>query len=174
VTTIKAESDWAKTALALFLQGLKHSEIAEQLGVTPAAVRKQCSRHKWVELRPTSIETAAHYAGKAGSSMAKRSESLRVELSQEIEAQLKALRSKPVKATEIGNAGEGRASIVKRLADAAALVHGWDNEGIQGIIVIGDMLATAPDDVAESVQIQSSRAAVELPAVIESGEEPTV
>ena|SRR5690349_2276894 len=142
-----------ETVKLLFYQGLKTRVISEETGVKPATIKTWINRFKWNRTVSEAngireARAAVNGAGEVAVSMSARSAQLRSELADEIQNQLAVLRRNPVKPGEIGNSGEGRASIVKRLAETACLVHNWAAENTPGIVVVRDMILTAPEDLA--------------------------
>lgn len=53
--------------------------------------------------------------------------------------------------------GEGRASLVARIADTAAKIYGWDNEKGNALVIIGLVGSLDPDN-----QVQSSTGAIDV------------
>jgi len=143
-------------AKAMFLSGLTIREIAASLGVNPNTVGSWTKRGNWGQIR-AQMSAQMNKVGSplvtkhsfTDSSLAKRSALIRQSLSYEVEDQVESLRSTPCAPEQLGNtpAGEGRATILKKITETAALIHGWDSERSPGLIVITDMRQTSPEDL---------------------------
>jgi hypothetical protein len=164
-------ADWT-LAQALYLQGLPHAEIAARVQVTEASLRKRASRRKWYQLRTASITAAAqHGLNRTGETLAKRSAQVREALSEEIQDQVSILRSKrPRSPAELRNqpSGEGRASLVKKVAETASIVHDWKTEHAPGILLVSDMRGTAPDLLSMADSAEANSGPVVIDATVSS------
>ena len=167
-------------AKALYLQGVGTSDIEQETGVPYGALRTWIKRGKWGSLR-TNTQLIA---GPAKERAVTRSLSfrkpgvvqlarmpnaapsrLREELSAEVASQMVVLQSEPVKrASELGNTRdrEGRASVVKRLVDSAAILEDWESQHTPGIVVM--MESTQPNEEMRqqpAIDVQEMDPAVE-------------
>ncbi len=165
--------DIKEQAKALYLQGLSTGDVARETGVPYGAIRTWIKRGKWGSLR-----IATHQiAGPAKEMAVTRSLSfapvqlatrmpdaapsrLRGVISREIEAQVAVLEQNPPESLlELKNTPdrEGRASMVKRIAETAALVENWEDHHAPGIIVM--MEPSQP--IEETIDIQSIQQSVD-------------
>lgn len=158
-------------AKALYVQGVTTSDIAEEIGVPYGAIRTWIKRGKWGSLRTITQQKAGPAKERAairaltfiqpGARMPAASASkLREGLSAEVASQMAVLQSEPVKrASELANTREreGRASVVKRLVDSAAILEDWESQRTPGIVVMTESSAPAdeaPREIA-AIDVQS-------------------
>ena len=126
--------DYTRAAL-LKAQGLKNREIAEQLGCKLNSLMVGMSRKGItklaVEARKGLVKAAQHTADAIEASGGRT----RNHFAKVIESSAESLASDlPVKRKELANTkdGQGTASVVKTLVEAAAKVYGWDEQGSGG------------------------------------------
>lgn len=147
-------ADLKNQAKVLYLSGKEPVTIETELGVQSQTVYQWIKRYGWKEIR-TSINSHVQVALSQAvtSSLVKQGKDLRKSLATELQQQADALASKPVKdASELANEGQGRASVVKTLVEAASKVYGWDNENQSGIAF--DLRALDAVDVEEVKAIE--------------------
>lgn len=112
------------SALSLRAQGLSFVDIAKEFGCKVDTLRQSFYRKGMHKLLS---QTRGTVTAKV---LAERSTQFRDRLATQVETTLEKLETAPVKsAKELGNTpdGEGRASVLNKLADVAAKVYGdWD------------------------------------------------
>lgn len=137
-------------AKALYLQGLSTTEISQETGVQYGTVRAWISRGDWRTLRNdtrSKLVTAKERAVSRHITLVQsparmpdnKPSRLRGAVSRELEAQVAVLEQNPPSSLqELKNTPEreGRASMVKRIAETAALVENWEDQHAPGIIVM--------------------------------------
>lgn len=172
-------ADTKEQAKALYLQGLQPVQIAQILPVSPVTLRKWTSRHGWTKLRdkadslavtPKRVTPERHFAI-VQQAPAVASSRLRQRLQAEVESQLTVLEEKRAKGIrELGNTpdGEGRASVVKRLTDATALIDDWESQRTPGIVLMGEGIPAPEEQPAIDIQsVCQDEAAAALAALAE-------
>lgn len=133
-----------------------YREIAAQLSVTEASLRKHAQRHNWRQIRTAALATAsqtvknhdgqtlAQQLRATSEELQRNSETIRGKLSKEVLQQISVLENRPptsfseLQTTKDG--GEGRSSVLKRVVDSASIIHDWQGESIaKSIIEIGQL-----------------------------------
>lgn len=115
-------------AKALFLQGLTPVQIGQRLDMKPDTVTKRAIRDDWLTQRAAVAANVDQIVSKA---IIQRGASIRGKLASELDKQADALAREPVVSYgELANTKDrqGRASVVKTIAEAASKVYGWDND----------------------------------------------
>lgn len=111
-------------ALSLRSKGLSMPDIAKTLQCKAGTLYAYFSRKGYTKTMQTAKAKTAELV------TAKHSEALKEVLSNELNAQAKAISDVPVTYGELFNSkeGQGRTSLVKSLVEAAKVVHGWGAE----------------------------------------------
>jgi hypothetical protein len=160
-------------AKALFFQGLTLPLIAQAVSVPLSTINKWSQRGKWSMLKEQTKGALVQGLRKdlaigiippssPQNALAPASRRLREQLASELEAQAAVLAQNPVqRVSELGNTpqGEGRASVVKRIAETAAIVHDWDQSTEAGLVIVTDMKGSAPEELAPAIDVQQLPAA---------------
>ena len=142
-------------------QGLELKDVAQRIGAKSGDVvrtglkRRGIYRITETEANHVARQTVQIIVQKANKSLSEASNRLREKLSAEVEAQVAVLeQSPPATVAQLGSTkdGEGRASVVKRIAETAALVHDWESERPQGI-VLGEVLSSEPEEKQAVAQV---------------------
>jgi transposase-like protein len=130
------DADW-NLAQALYVQGVPYADIAEKIGVTPPTLRQYAHRYHWRRLRETVMASVSQVIAKP---LVERAHNSRDKLAQEIERQASLLSECPPESVEqLANNRErqGRAAVVKTVAEAAEKVFGWQSQEPAGLVQIG-------------------------------------
>lgn len=148
-------------AKALFYQGVAFPEIAKQLSINPGTLRGWSTKQGW-KLRKEEARQSLEQTGRAtmaletARDLATQSKRVREQLSDELTAQVKTLRDKPHKYSDLPGK-YGRASTALTIANTAAKVFGWSEQGNKSVINIGTLnQLKLMDDSSEQVANPSS------------------
>ena len=143
----KKPAEAKELAKALFIQGVKYSIISQQVDVSQALIRAWASRGKWHQLATKAQQVPLQalergFLVETRNSLQAMGDKIREQLSQELADQVGLLAKQPARsagdlATVKGV--QGRASVVKTIAETAALVHDWGSQGNAGLVLIGDL-----------------------------------
>jgi hypothetical protein len=153
------------TVAALFTNGLTVREIETETGVKQATIRTWINRFRLqqtkekarqaLKSRNRGVLAVIEPARKAIPGVSGR---LRGVLSRELEAQVAVLERKPPESLlELKNTPEreGRASMVKRIAETAALVENWEDQHAPGIVVMLESM-TPPEEQERSIEASAT------------------
>lgn len=161
-----------ETVKLLFQNGLKLPIIEAETGVKQSTIRNWIYRYNWdaAAAEVTKIlKNRQHKAvarsvtlAQTGSLQLARmpeiaSSRLREQLSSEVASQMVALQSEPVKrASELANTREreGRASVVKRLVDSAAILEDWESQHTPGIVVMMESTQPAQESIDTGATVE--------------------
>lgn len=149
-----------QAALALKAKGFTYDQIAKELGCKANTLRIQFTRKGYTKHVALATKGIQGQAVVSESKPMKDGSKLKAELAEELEEQLMALRSLPVRAAQLGNTpeGQGRAAIVKTIAETGKIAHGWGNDSVTiqfGVSMLADQDVGRPaiDVSAERVEI---------------------
>lgn len=139
------------TVQVMFCQGVTPSIISSQTGVPINTVNTWAKRHGWTRVRDSLTSSRNRIAQAVISeSLIDASKAVREGLATELRDQIAALKRDPVRrASGLRNVAgvQGRAAVVKTIADAASTVFGWQGE--QKVSLIAPMCGPAVDVQAE-------------------------
>lgn len=147
-----------KTVQALYLQGLRISDITATTGVKLATVYKWINRFGWIRPRDNAkailVQTAKRNIALANvPAVQAESDRVRKLLSSEAIALSEALAKEPVKdVAEMANTRErqGRAAVFKTVVDAASAVFDWDSQHSPGLIIVGEVERNEPEEADQT------------------------
>jgi hypothetical protein len=158
-------------ALALFLQGFTMNTISSQTGVSLQTLSKWRGKQNWNTTLATvkanqakgMCQAATLHIGPASNGTNGSAGRLRERLAEQVSSAVAQLEQNPANShRELRNTPEreGRASVLKRLVDSAALIEDWEGSKGRGLVVVGQMLGTAPDsspviDLQQPAQLTS-------------------
>ena len=147
-----------ETVKLLYIQGLRPQEISRQTGVKVSTIGQWACRKGWSKIRQQSKQLLVKAGTNAllaetSATLKGVSERVRKTLAHELVGQVDALETVPVTYEGLGNtpAGEGRASVVKRIVETAAQVFDWDSQRASGLILAVDL--AAPDGPGAVIDI---------------------
>lgn len=144
---LKVSESNRSIAQALVIQGFSFREVSEKTGLNLRTIQTWARRYGWRKLRDeTKREVNQAIVRATGTALSELSTQVREWLAAEVQEQIAALRNLPVKATALANSpkGEGRSSLVKRIADTASVVFDWDDQYAPGIVLIGEIEEADP------------------------------
>lgn len=139
----------------LFVAGFTPEHISKQKGVNPRTIHQWSRRHGWINLRDK-LQGKVNKAVVATvtNGLQSQSDSIRARLASELERSTAALEKTPVRgANALANtpARQGRAAILKTLADTAATVFDWSAGSVSGLVLVGSFSQADPDNQIQPV-----------------------
>jgi len=164
-------------AKALYIQGVKMSVIVQQCQVKEKAIRNWVKRGNWPDLASRATQPLIHklqrgLAVETANTLQAMGDQIRDKLSRELLDQVQLLTKQPARdvsdlATVKGI--QGRASVVKTIAETAAVVHDWGSQSSAGLVLVGELSREPGETPLAAVDISAS---VE-PAQLQPGADTT-
>ena len=157
--------DW-NLGQELFARGLPYSEIAERLAVSLPCVRQRAHRYQWKCKRElASRDASCGVSCVTAKPLTERARDARETLGREVEQQLALLaQHPPATVEELKDVRQGRASLVRSVAQAARDVFGWDAQE-QPLLQVGtvssmtiQLQARPQADYQAVIDVESSEA----------------
>jgi hypothetical protein len=123
---------------ALFVQGFTPTQIARKSGLNANSVATWSKRGNWTAIRSKTCESLSQPLEKLASlTIAERSTRVRSALADELGESITVLRQTPPK-PELEHLNQ-RAEVTGKLTGSAAKVFGWDGDGREPLIIVGEM-----------------------------------